>query len=162
MVGESEICHFGGLGGPGCPGGPRRPLQRVVSLPHTFWNARMHLCFANVVRYPCCQNVPLCDLGPLPLRARTATVDRLMTGAQIFTSSHPEHGHTPSQQCGCPLAFETAALPSTCKSQPKQVPTDSGQSLLRLGRKAVSAETLTCGNPGQAFAVHEQHAASQS
>jgi hypothetical protein len=34
-------------------------LQRVGGLPHTFWNARMHLCFANVDRYPCCQNVPL-------------------------------------------------------------------------------------------------------
>ena len=71
----SDICQFGGLGGPGGPGGPRRPLQRVGGLPHTFWNARMHLCFANVDRYPCCQNVPLYlaimdryprELGPLP------------------------------------------------------------------------------------------------
>ena len=109
---------------------------------------------------------------------KTVTCKKMLCNQHIINTLLYRHGvlqdtWEPGRKCPClrrrRLTEATSSQkickthqPSKCKSQPKQVPTDSGQSLLRLGRKAVSAETLTCGNPGQAFAVHEQHATSQS
>ena len=66
---------FWGSGRPRGPRGPPETLAKGGGFALHFWNARMHLCFANVDRYPCCQNVPLYlaimdryprELGPLP------------------------------------------------------------------------------------------------
>ena len=62
----------------------------------------------------------LCDLGPLPLRARTPTVDRLMTTAQLFKNTcRPTHNNVvalwhPWSTCWC-LGQSTEGKTATCK-----------------------------------------------